>query len=195
LRELTSRFAIPAGLRHKGGAMRRAMLSLFLLTAACGEPVELANSGETANETAPDPIVPQARPVRVGELGPNFKACTAAGATRNLKPGEMLPVRSSPFENAAEAAGVPAGARFFVCSASHDRKWMGIVFDESGTLAERCGVSAPLRARRDYEGPCRSGWVQSAFVKLVAGTDQPLPAVTPDSGSETNSADSAPAGA
>jgi hypothetical protein len=150
--------------------MRLALLSLCLALAACGEPAAIANrSGETAADASADTITTEARPVRVGELGPNFAACSAAGTTRNLKAGESLPVRSAPFENAAESGSVPAAARFFICTRSHDQKWFGIVFDEGGTLAERCRVAEPVVRRRDYDGPCRSGWVQSAFVKVVAG--------------------------
>ncbi|WP_336959345.1 hypothetical protein [Sphingobium aquiterrae] len=32
-----------------------------------------------------------------------------------------------------------------------------------------CGVSSPVESRRPYRGPCRSGWVSSAYVALVAG--------------------------
>lgn len=128
-------------------------------------------------------MVAGARAVRIGELGPSFEACGAAGTTRNLRSGEALPVRTAPFDNSAEAGGVPAGARFFVCSRSHDQKWLGIVFDETGTLSERCGVSEPAARRQDYAGPCRSGWVQSAFVKLVAGTDRPIPPANPSNAS------------
>jgi hypothetical protein len=46
---------------------------------------------------------------------------------------------------------------------------MGIVYEEAGTLSPTCGVSSPVTSRRDYDGPCRSGWVSSAFVKLIAG--------------------------
>ena len=168
---------------------------LLLALAACGEPVELLNSSETGNETAAPPMVPATRPVRVGELGPNFQACNAVGTARHLKAGEALPVRNSPFDNAAQSESVPTGARFFVCARSLDQKWLGIVFDESGRLAERCGVSNPVAVQRDYVGPCPSGWVQSAFVKLVAGTGQPLPAVTPETPDGRSAAAEAGAGA
>jgi hypothetical protein len=74
---------------------------------------------------------------------------------------------------------VAAGARFYVCARSLDQKWFGIVHDESGALAPRCGVSDPVAATRAYDGPCRSGWVSSAFVKLIAGDDRPVPANQP----------------
>lgn len=154
--------------------MRAPIILLLLALSACGDPAAVADRSARDNEAAPQAsaTAPQSRPVRIGELGANFRACSAAGTTRSLKAGEALPVRSAPFDNAAEAKSVASGARFFICTRSHDQKWFGIVFDEGGALAERCGVSEPVTRRRDYDGPCRSGWVQSAFVKVIAG-DQP----------------------
>jgi hypothetical protein len=151
--------------------MRWPFLLLCLGLSACGEPATVADRAARDNEAAPEAatVTPESRPVRIGELGANFRACGAAGTPRNLKAGEALPVRSSPFDNAGETGSVAGGARFFICSRSHDQKWFGIVFDEGGSLAERCGVSEPVTRRRDYNGPCRSGWVQSAFVKVIAG--------------------------
>jgi hypothetical protein len=150
--------------------MRRALLLLGLGLASCGDPVAVSNRAEgDSAESAADTVTAAARPVRIGELGPNFAACSAAGTTRNLKPGEALPVRWAPFDNARESGSVPARARFFICARSLDQKWFGIVYDEDGSLAERCGVAEPVTRRRDYDGPCRSGWVQSAFVKVIAG--------------------------
>lgn len=151
--------------------MRRPILLLCLALSACGDPATVANRSDSANEAGAETaeVTPAARPVRIGELGPNFAACSAAGTTRNLKPGEALPVRWAPFDNARESGSVAARARFFICTRSHDQKWFGIVYDEAGSLAERCGVAEPVTRRRDYDGPCRSGWVQSAFVKVIAG--------------------------
>lgn len=149
----------------------RPIVLLCLALSACGEPATVADRAARDNEAAPeaDVVTPVSRPVRIGELGPNFRACSAAGTTRNLKAGEALPVRSAPFDNAGESGSVAGEARFFICTRSHDQKWFGIVFDEGGSLAGRCGVSEPVTRRRDYDGPCRSGWVQSAFVKVIAG--------------------------
>jgi hypothetical protein len=153
--------------------MRAPILLLCLALSACGEPATVANRAAQDSEAVPDAaLVPQSRAVRIGELGANFRACSAAGTSRNLKAGEGLAVRSAPFDYADGTGRVAAGARFFICTRSHDQKWFGIVFDEGGELAERCGVSEPVTRRRDYDGPCRSGWVQSAFVKVIAG-EQP----------------------
>ena len=168
--------------------MRRALLLLGLALASCGEPAAVGNrsAGDDANASA-DTVTTAAQAVPIGELGPSFQACGAAGTTRKLKAGEALPVRWAPFENARETGSVPAGARFFICSRSLDQKWFGIVSDEGGSLADRCGVSEPVTRRRDYDGPCRSGWVQSAFVKVIAG-DEPGPAAQLSEGNQSAAA-------
>ena len=150
--------------------MRRALLPLCLALAGCGEAVPIGNTAEDP-AFASEPLTPGPVPVRIGELGPSLEACTAAGTTRGLKAEESLPVRSAPFEVGEEIGAVRAGGRFFVCSRSHDQKWLGIVYDEAFTLSAACGVSEPIPARKAYSGPCRSGWVASPFVKLIAGEE------------------------
>ena len=148
---------------------------LALGLASCGKGVhedEFANRAEPVEAEASG-LVPGAVPVRIGDLGPNFAACSGAGTTRHIAAGAKLAVRSAPFEAAAEIGGVAAGARFFVCTRSLNQKWMGIVYQEGGALAESCGVSEPVTSRRAYDGPCKSGWVSSALVKLVAGEAEP----------------------
>lgn len=164
-------------MRHVPAAALPLSLTLSLALAGCGDPVPVeevgnrAGTGEAAGYTEPTAMVTEAVPVRIGEAGASFAACNAAGTTRNLGAGESLPVRAAPFQTAAAAGALPAGSRFFICSRSHDQKWMGVVYDESGTLAQSCGVSAPVTARRPYDGPCKAGWVASAFVKLISGID------------------------
>jgi len=154
--------------------MRYALMLVTIALAGCGEAVKDDHFArdETAAErsdAAAAPVVPGAVPVRIGELGPSFAACGTAATTRHLNAGAALPVRAAPYDAAAETGQVGAGAQFFVCTRSHDQRWMGIVYDEGGTLAPACGVASPVTSRRDYAGPCRSGWVSSAFVKLIAG--------------------------
>ena len=160
--------------RRRGqiGNMKQASLLLLAALAACGgEPIVTENvtGGAPAARAEAEPIAPGAVPVRIGELGPNFAACSAAGTPRHIAAGEGLQVRAAPFETAATSGSIPAAARFFVCTRSHDQRWFGVVYEEGGTLSPACGVSRPLAARRNYEGPCRSGWVASAFVKVIAG--------------------------
>ena len=141
----------------------------FLFLAGCGEAVKddhFARAPEPPMVAAA-PVRTEAVPVRVGELGPAFPACGHAGTTRRVDAG-AVPVKAAPFETAAETGSVPAGARFFVCSRSHDQRWMGVVYEPAGTLSPGCGVAQPAE-RGAYAGPCRSGWVASAAVKFVAG--------------------------
>lgn len=151
--------------------MKHPILLLLIALAACGgEPIVTENvTGGPAARTDADPIAPDAVSVRIGELGPNFDACSAAGTSRHIAPGEGLQVRAAPFETAATSGSIAAGARFFVCTRSHDQRWFGVVYEEGGTLSPGCGVSRPIIERRAYDGPCRSGWISSAFVKVIAG--------------------------
>jgi hypothetical protein len=165
-----------------------ALAPLALTLAGCGEPVRddhYTNSAQSrqAAPAQPRPPLKQEVAVRIGEAGPNFDACAGAGTTRHVEPGKPLPIRAAPFDDAAETGAISAGQRFFVCTRSHNQKWLGVVHDESGTLAPRCGVSSPSTTRQAYAGPCRSGWVASAFVRLVAGeAPTPTPAEAPAGG-------------
>ena len=149
------------------------LLVVALSLAGCGEAVKDDHFANDVKQerTAPASAQPPAVPVRIGELGPNFNACNAAGTSRHLDPaaGERLQVRAAPFDTAAETGAIPARARFFICARSHDQRWLGVVYDEAGALSQACGVSRPIASRRGYEGPCRPGWISSAFVRQIAG--------------------------
>lgn len=115
-------------------------------------------------------------PVRIGEQGPNFAACNARGAVRDRAGTDAVPVRAAPFEANEEIDYLPAGAEFFICARTQDQRWFGVVYDSGGEAAARCGVSAPVPQRRAYPGPCASGWVPSARVRLVSGVPHQMPA-------------------
>lgn len=154
-------------------AMRRALFIVLFALAGCGEAVKDDHFAQElkTERSDPDPVNPGTVPVRIGELGANFNACNAAGTSRHLDAaaGERIQVRAAPFDVAAETGSIPAGARFFICSRSHDQRWLGIVYEDAGTLAPTCGVSRPAPEKSVYQGPCRSGWVSAAFVKQIAG--------------------------
>lgn len=171
--------------------MRRLLFPLCLALAGCGQSVPVGNAAEN-QAVVPDVVTAAPVAVRIGELGPSLAACTAAGTTRRVESGETLPVRSAPFDNSDQFDAIPAGGRFFVCSRSLDQKWFGIVYDEGFALQPRCGVSDPVPARKPYSGPCKSGWVSSPFVKLIAG-EEPVPEANRAGGAEANAA--APEGA
>lgn len=119
---------------------------------------------------------PGERAVRIGEGGPRFDACQAVGRVAGLR-GSELDVRIAPFDSAKSKDSLSEGQSVYVCTRSHDQQWLGIVYDDVAVpadgegVAQRadCGVSSPVRSKRNYDGPCKSGWVESTFVKLVAG--------------------------
>lgn len=157
----------------------KAQLAAILLAAATasacdsGEPAAGGGATTPAYErvtadTQPDP---GARPVTIGELGPNFPACYAMARFRDrvVAQDETVPVRAAPFDQARETARLPASAQFFICTRTHDQRWFAVVWEEGQGASRRCGVSQPIGARRDYAGPCESGWIPSALVRLESG--------------------------
>ena len=53
-------------------------------------------------ESDPSLLTNLVQPVRVGEQGPNFAACSGRGATRDRANAGPVPVRAAPFDQAAE---------------------------------------------------------------------------------------------
>lgn len=127
---------------------------------------------------------PGERPVRIGEGGPRFDACQATGKISGLRSGN-LDVLIAPFDSAKAKDSLSAGQMVYICTRSIDQQWFGIVYAEASPVAAAgegnelaappamnlgdCGVSSPVRSKRNYDGPCKSGWVESNFVTLVAG--------------------------
>lgn len=151
---------------------------------ACSETTEVSDDlpesrTNTANPTGRTERVgasPGEQPVRIGEGGPRFAACQGTGRVANLR-GTGLDVLIAPFDSAERKDTLPAGQLVHICSRSLDQQWMGVVYaptasenaSSEGAGATDCGVSSPVRSKRDYAGPCKSGWIESTFVKLVAG--------------------------
>lgn len=152
-----------------GRALSIVGVAAAIATSACGERVAQPNEPSPRPDLVrPDrvPVAP-ATPVRIGEAGPAFRACQAAGSPRDAG-GAPVPVRIAPFEGAAVRGRIGPGARMFVCSRSIDQRWLGVVYEPAGTLSPGCGVSVPVPHRANYAGPCGSGWVSSAAVRLIA---------------------------
>lgn len=160
-------------------------LALVLMLAACSDSREvldeLPNSSLADRPNAPAPETrmdtPLARPVIIGEDGPRMDACGTLGqVTRGGAGG--LPLRAAPFGDAKIVAQLAVGQRAFVCTRSIDQKWLGVVLlpeaapdlaPDNAAEAPDCGVTAPVERKQAYDGPCVSGWVSSAIVRLIAG--------------------------
>jgi len=170
--------------------MIRTLLAASLIcvaTTACSESTKVSedlpeSSAYLENPTGRTDRVeadPSAKPVRIGEGGPRFDACQSVGQVGGHVTG-ALPVLSAPFDAAAKKDSLTPGQMVYICTRSIDQQWFGIVYDKApdpvagdDTASVRgpgdCGVSSPVRAKRNYDGPCQSGWVESIYVVLVAG--------------------------
>ncbi|MDX3900617.1 MAG: hypothetical protein QHC40_08945 [Sphingobium sp.] len=158
----------------------RPLLCLPLLLAACSDSRdvmdELPNSsiaGAARENVAESRMeAPLARPVTIGEDGSRMDACGAIG--RVLGSGRALPLRAAPFDDARVLRELAEGDRLHVCTRSLDQRWLGVVVppavaaDGKGADAVDCEVTSPVDRKQAYAGPCASGWVSSARVRLVA---------------------------
>lgn len=111
-------------------------------------------------------LAQQTRPVQIGGDG-TIDACAGLGQVVQLRAGGdgFLSVRAGPDASRPELDRLGAGARVHLCD--EDGAWFGIVYaDDEGT---DCGVASAVAMRGPYIGPCRSGWVHSRFVEVVAG--------------------------
>ena len=158
--------------------MRRLILLPVLLLAGCEEP-PIANGYGSTTPRIERPVESKSNldkavvPVRIGELGRNFAACNAQGEVRERATDGAMPVRAAPYEQAQQKGQLQPGSTFFICSRSIDQRWFGIVYDATGRASRSCGVSTPTGERGEYEGPCDSGWVASAQVRLISGVQTP----------------------
>lgn len=95
-------------------------------------------------------------------------ACVTLGQIVRLDPkgDNFLAVRGGPGSQRPELDRLGGGALVTICD--ERGPWLGIVYPAPGTKTD-CGVSSPRPTRSPYGGPCRSGWVHSRFVDVVAG--------------------------
>lgn len=149
--------------------MKSVAPALGLLLLAChpssGTPDDtvLYNGNEQAAALSPG-----VQPVRIGEGGAAFPACAASGTVIDLSPSGQayLPLRDAPFAEGREIAKLANGQTLLLCTRSLDQRWQGVVVPDAG--GTDCGISSPVAAPEAYQGPCKSGWVSSAFVQVRA---------------------------
>ncbi len=145
--------------------MRRNWIVASLLLSACGiDPLPAGNEGQPMIEAAPLALDPGSTPVRIGESGAAFDACTIRAVVTEAG----VPVRAAPFDEGAIVARVANGTRLYVCTRSLDQRWLGTVVVPAGDGRDGCGLQLRVDRARAYEGPCVSGWVPRAAVRLTA---------------------------
>lgn len=132
---------------------------------------------------------PIARPVTIGEDGPQFPACGTKGIAIIMDDPHIADdetyaeLRAAPFAEAKSIGRLSPNTSLYVCTRTLDQKWLGVVLQPTGRMGmdivqvdertglpkpETCGVSRSVDKKRPYDGPCISGWVLSAYIRLVA---------------------------
>ena len=132
-------------------------LLLALSVAACSQP---APPPDNAPAVAGEPLA--SRPVKTGTEGPQLPACAS---TSRVKPGGT-DVYWAPGETRAVKAKLAGGTSVSLCEATDDDAWFGIVFAAPGGDPAYCDVTRPVRSAREYQGPCRWGWIKGGTVQL-----------------------------
>ena len=157
---------------------------LALLAAGCGDRLGAQRGRRRLDDAA---LCPgrggsvAARQCDACRCGSASWARASPPATRAARPatgrasGDGAGARRAVRARIARSTGCAAGTEFFICSRTHDQRWFGIVYPRAGQALEACGVAAPASRRGDYDGPCASGWVASARVRLVSGVPHQLP--------------------
>lgn len=161
----------------------RGVLILFLLLCACSDSSDVLEQLPNSSVAgAPREDMPEtrleakiSRPVTIGEDGPRLDACGATGQVVRVG-ARGLAVRAAPFADAQEGDRLAEGARVHICTRSLDQKWLGVVVPvqvvgdvANATAPIDCGVTEPADHKQPYDGPCPSGWVSSASIRLIAG--------------------------
>lgn len=136
-------------------------LAVALPLAGCGKPDEAALAkGDAAFKGQMVDGQLQAvasRPVMVGQGGDNADAC----ASLATPVAGTLTVRWSASAD-GPAKTVVEGT---VARCETDGTWTGIVFPAFGQEIDECYVSNSVSSPREYQGPCRWGWVETSGLK------------------------------
>ena len=111
------------------------------------------------------------RAVMIGQDGADFDACGGYGEITGLNPDgdNFLAVRAGPTTQASKVDELHQSDPVWLCDATADGEWIGIVYGESSGPDRDCQVGENLSKPVAYHGPCRSGWVSSRYVTLIAG--------------------------
>jgi hypothetical protein len=120
-----------------------------------------------AGDDGDEPSTPDIVPVEVGGHD-GLDACMSVGEVVGLNPDgdNFLAVREGPSTSYPKVDELHEGDEAFVCDEIDD--WFGIVYRGEGDNLD-CDVTSPIEPREPYQGDCRSGWVSSKFMEIIAG--------------------------
>jgi hypothetical protein len=104
-------------------------------------------------------------PILVG--GTELDACGSLAEVKGLDAAgdNFLSVRSGPAATFREIDRLKAGDRVIICG--EKGVWYAAVYPWSSGRDCKVGTRWPKRAA--YTGPCKSGWIHSKFVEIIAG--------------------------
>ena len=112
---------------------------------------------------------PADQPVMIGGTE-DLDACPSNAQVTGLKArgDNFLSVRSRPATTGRELDRLGPNQLVWACDETADGNWTGVIYGPPGQDID-CGVASPIARRKAYRGPCRSGWVASRFLVIVAG--------------------------
>jgi hypothetical protein len=122
-----------------------AVLTFALSVPALAKPKP--NAGRKPASSPPD------RAVQYGG-DPDYDACGSSGLTLVT----TIVGKGYKFEKIE--------ANTHVVSCDSEEGWTGIVW---GSKGQDCGTGSTVKDRKDYTGPCKSGWIKSEFYLMQAG--------------------------
>ena len=156
-RTLRARVAAASFVGMKQGLVFPAATILAAALAACSQP---APPADNAPALAGEPLATRA--VMIGTEGPSLPACSSIS---RVKAGGT-DVYWAPNETRAVKAKLAGGAKVSLCEAAENDAWFGVVFAAPGTDPDMCGVGKSVSNTREYQGPCRWGWIKGGTVQL-----------------------------
>ncbi|MGL3822057.1 hypothetical protein [Sphingopyxis sp. R3-92] len=139
---------------------RLALPSATLLALALAGCSEAAPPIDNAPVVAGEPLATRA--VMIGTEGPSLPACSSIS---RVKPGGT-DVYWAPGETRAVKAKLAGGEKVSLCEAAENDAWFGVVFTAPGTDPDMCGIGKSVPNAREYQGPCRWGWIRGGTVQL-----------------------------
>jgi hypothetical protein len=104
-------------------------------------------------------------PILVG--GTELDACGSLAVVKALDAAgdNFLSVRSGPAATFREIDRLKARDHVIICG--EKGAWYAAIYPWSNK--SDCKVGTPWRKRAAYTGPCKSGWIHSRFVEIIAG--------------------------
>lgn len=158
--------------------MKAGIPVLLFALSACAQPQGEDDTAEmpvsetpaataTTAEAAYDGPIPM--PIRIGRDGPDFDACASYAEVGMLESAEdgVLYVHDAPSASTKSRDKLTPGQGVQVCDSADG--WSGIVYPGEGQTAGDCGTGTPAATEETYIGPCRSGWVESGYLEMIAG--------------------------